>query len=93
MRTTSHSAPTGGSAPQAAGSAQAAAAESSPRAPLPAEFDGLARLAANVCQTPLASVVLLGTGQSWWGADEAPLLRFTEHDPFFEYTARAAEMF
>ncbi|HUE11505.1 MAG TPA: hypothetical protein VMQ54_11230, partial [Steroidobacteraceae bacterium] len=82
-----------GAAPQAAGSAQAGATVSSPRAPLSQEFDGLARLAANLCQTPLASIVLLGSGQSWCGADEAPLRSLTEHDPFFEYTSRAAELF
>jgi PAS domain S-box-containing protein len=82
-----------GAAPPGTGAAQAAATAPSPRAPLPAEFDGLARLAANVCQTPLASIVLLGSGQSWCGADEGLLLPFTEHDPFFEYTSRAAEMF
>ena len=82
-----------GAAPQAAGSAPAGATVSFPRAPLPQEFDGLARLAANLCQTPLASIVLLGSGQSWCGADEAPLRSLTEHDPFFEYTSRAAELF
>jgi PAS domain S-box-containing protein len=58
-----------------------------PRDPLPPPFDGLARLAANVCQTSFASIGLIDWGQFWCGT-EAPAL-----DPFFAYTRGAAEIF
>jgi PAS domain S-box-containing protein len=58
-----------------------------PRDPLPPPFDGLARLAANVCQTSFASIGLIDWGQFWCGT-EAPA-----HDPFFAYTREAAEIF
>jgi PAS domain S-box-containing protein len=80
--------------PIASPAAAAPAAGGPARTPLPPELDGLARLAANVCQTPFASIVLIGWGQSWCGADEPrPRTAPPQHDPFFEYTAAASELF
>jgi PAS domain S-box-containing protein len=62
-----------------------------PRTPIPSEFEGLARLAAFVCQTPFASIVLVDWGRAWCGsAQAAPPPTLLDHDPFFEYTAQAA---
>ncbi len=73
---------------------QAAARTGRIRAPLPPEFDGLARLAATVCQAPIASIVLIGCGQSWCGSDKTlSLAGLPEHDPFFECTCNAPEVF
>ena len=57
-------------------------------------FDGLVRLAANVCRAPFASVVLNGCGEAWWGLDDTlPLTAKPRHDPFFAYTSQASEVF
>jgi PAS domain S-box-containing protein len=64
------------------------------RTPLGPEFDGLARLAAGACQTPYASIVLIGWGQSWYSSDDAPpRTARLEQDRFFEYTTHASELF
>ncbi len=61
---------------------------------MPAEFDGLARLAAGACQAPLASIVLNGWGESWGGPGMATRrTALPAQDPFYEYTARAATLF
>ena len=48
---------------------QAAACTTRTFSPLPAEFNGLARLAAGACQAPLASIVVIGWGEAWSGSD------------------------
>ncbi len=62
-----------------------------PRNPLPAPFDGLAKLAANICETPFASLVLTGSGESWYGLGA----RTTRpgRDPFFEHVVSASDVF
>jgi PAS domain S-box-containing protein len=57
-------------------------------------FHGLAHLAANICQVPLASVVLTGAGEAWCGLNEAsPLGAKPRHERFSPYTAQAPEIF
>lgn len=57
-------------------------------------FGGLAQLAARVCQTPVASIVLAGCGETWWSSIAAlPAAAVPRHDPFFEYTAHSAGLF
>ena len=57
-------------------------------------FDGLVRLAASVCQAPLASVLLTGCGEAWYGLNDAlPLTAKPRHKPFFAYTSQATEVF
>ena len=73
---------------------QAAACATRTWTPLPAEFDGLARLAASACQAPLASIVLTGWGETWSGSGTAtPRTVLPSQDPFYEYTVRAAAVF
>ena len=73
---------------------QAAASTTRTWTPLPAEFDGLARLAASACQAPLASIVLTGWGESWSGSGMAPpRIVLPAQDPFYEYTLRAPAVF
>jgi PAS domain S-box-containing protein len=73
---------------------QAAAGTARTWTPLPAEFDGLARLAASACQAPLASIVLTGCGEAWSGSGTAaPRTVLPSHDPFYEYTLRAPGVF
>ena len=74
--------------------AQPAASTTRTWTPLPAEFDGLARLAASVCQAPLASIVLTGSGEAWSGSGTAPPRTvLPSQDPFYEYTVRAPAVF
>jgi PAS domain S-box-containing protein len=57
-------------------------------------FGGLAQLAARVCQTPLASIVLAGCGEAWCTTNE-PLAAAAVplHDPFSKYTLLAPRLF
>ncbi len=74
--------------------AQPAASTTRTWTPLPAEFDGLARLAASACQAPLASIVLTGSGEAWSGSGTAPPRTvLPSQDPFYEYTIRAPAVF
>ena len=59
---------------------------------LPPEFRGLAQLAAGICGTPSAAVVLNGCGEARVG-DPAPHAGLPERDPFYEHVAAAAEVF
>ena len=53
-------------------------------------FDGLAQLAARVCQTPVASIVLASSRAAWCTAHEALAAgAVPRRDPFSEYTLRA----
>jgi PAS domain S-box-containing protein len=57
-------------------------------------FDGLARLAASVCQAPLASIVITGCGEAWCSSnDSLPLVTKAQHEPLFAYTSQASEVF
>jgi len=57
-------------------------------------FHGLARLAANVCQAPFASIVLTGYGEAWCSWNDAlPLIAKPRHEPFSAYTSRTSEVF
>src|SRR6266853_2281968 len=57
-------------------------------------FSGLARLAASVCQTPLASIVLAGAGATWCTANGTPpSAAVPAHDPFGAYTTDTAGLF
>jgi len=57
-------------------------------------FGGLAQLAARVCQTPLASIVLAGCGEAWRTTYEPlPAAAVPLHDPFSEYTLLAPRLF
>jgi PAS domain S-box-containing protein len=81
------------SAPLAA-APRASAPPAGLQAPLPPEFDGLARLAASACQAPFASVVIIGGGQTWHGSGETPpWFALPEHDPLFERTTRDSAVF
>jgi len=81
-------------ASQAAAPQAAAACATRTWTPLPAEFDGLARLAASACQAPLASIVLTGWGETWSGSGTAtPRTVLPPQDPFYEYTVRAPAVF
>jgi PAS domain S-box-containing protein len=61
---------------------------------LDAVFDGLARLAASVCQAPLASIVLTGCGEASCSLnDSPPLITKAQHESFFAYTSQASEVF
>jgi PAS domain S-box-containing protein len=82
--------------PIAAASAGSRARTRAARAqnPLPPELEGLARLAAGICKTPLASIVLTGWGESWCGPEGAPPpTDLPPQDPFLEHTLAAAEIF
>jgi PAS domain S-box-containing protein len=59
---------------------------------LPPEFGELAQLAAGVCATPSAAVVLYGWGEARVG-DPATTAEPPERDPFYEHVAAAAEVF
>jgi len=57
-------------------------------------FDGLARLAASVCQAPLASIVITGCGEASCSLnDSLPPIAKAQHEPFFTYTSQASEIF
>jgi len=76
-----------------AGEPPSAASTAHPHASLPASFDGITHLAASLCQTPLASLVLVDGGYSCAGA-EAELLRaeIAKNDPFIAPTRRATQV-
>jgi PAS domain S-box-containing protein len=59
---------------------------------LPPEFVELAQLAAGICGTPSAAVVLNGWGEARVG-EPAPTVEPPERDPFYEHVAAAAEVF
>lgn len=61
------------------------------RNPLPALFDGLVQLAAGICETPFASLALMGWGECWHGLNgtAAP----PAHDPFFDHAVRCTDVF
>jgi PAS domain S-box-containing protein len=59
---------------------------------LPPEFVELAQLAAGICGTPSAAVVLNGWGEARVG-EPAPTAGPPECDPFYEHVAAAAEVF
>jgi PAS domain S-box-containing protein len=62
-------------------------------------FSGLAALASAICESPLASVTVIGHGESW--CMPAPCMPATEQsaasgqrpDPFARYTSQIAELF
>jgi PAS domain S-box-containing protein len=57
-------------------------------------FGGLARLAASVCESPLASIALIGCGQAWCTpAAGLPAAAVPQSDPFAFYTLQTAELF
>jgi PAS domain S-box-containing protein len=57
-------------------------------------FGGLAQLAARVCQTPFASIVICGSGETWCSSIATlPAGIVPQHDPFFEYTSHSAGVF
>jgi PAS domain S-box-containing protein len=61
---------------------------------LEAVFGGLAQLAARVCQTPFASIVLAGCGETWCSSNAAlPAAAVPRHDAFFQYTSRSPGLF
>lgn len=65
-----------------------------PRNLLPREFSGLAELAARICESPFASVVLSDWGESWHGLSTAAAqAALPGRDPFFEHVARAVDVF
>jgi PAS domain S-box-containing protein len=63
-----------------------------PPSALPPEFGELAQLAAGICGTPSAAVVLSGWGEAWVGAP-APTAERPKRDPFYEHVAAAEEVF
>ena len=75
--------------------AASAVSENAPvRGALEPAFDGIAQLAATVCERPVASIILTSSGASWCGAsgklapDTAP-----RRDPFREHTLAADGIF
>jgi PAS domain S-box-containing protein len=57
-------------------------------------FHGLARLAATICQVPLASVVLTGVGEAWCRLNRGvPLDSKPIHEAFAAHTSRASGIF
>ena len=62
-----------------------------PRNPLPPQFDGLAQLAAGICETPFASLVLPDCGESWHGLGSRTIP--AGRDPFFDHVICAPEIF
>jgi PAS domain S-box-containing protein len=73
--------------------AQAAAAAQPARTPDPV-FSGLARLAAGVCATPLASISIVGLGEAWvTPAAVLPPAAMPQRDPFADYAAQATGIF
>ncbi len=61
-------------------------------AALAPEFRELAQLAAGVCGTPSAAVVLSGGGEAWVGVP-APTAERPKRDPFYEHVVAAEEVF
>jgi PAS domain S-box-containing protein len=73
--------------------AQAAAA-AQPAGTLDPVFSGLARLAAGVCATPLASISIAGLGEAWvTPAAVLSAAALPRRDPFADYAAHAAGIF
>ncbi len=73
--------------PQAAAAAQAAGT-------LDPVFGGLARLAASVCGSPLASIAVIGCGDAWCTSTaELPSAAVPRPDPFACYTSQAVGLF
>jgi PAS domain S-box-containing protein len=73
--------------------AQAAAA-AQPAGALDPVFSGLARLAASVCASPLASIAIAGLGEAWCtSAAELPSAPVPRRDPFGDYASRATGVF
>jgi PAS domain S-box-containing protein len=61
---------------------------------LDVRFRGLAQLAANVCQTPLASIAIIGSGCTWCNADgPLPAAIVPPHDPFAKYAFHTIGLF
>jgi PAS domain S-box-containing protein len=57
-------------------------------------FRGLARLAAGACGSDIASIAIVGCGETWCTAStELPAAAVPRFDPFAVYTCRAAELF
>lgn len=82
------------SARRTGGAAPAASEPVSSRDVLDAAFDGIAQLAATICERPVASVILTASGSSWCNAagrlppDAAP-----RRDPFRAHTLAADAIF
>jgi PAS domain S-box-containing protein len=73
--------------------AQAAAAAQS-AGTLDPVFSGLARLAASVCATPLASISIVGLGEAWFTpAVPLPCAAMPRRDPFADCAAQATGVF
>ena len=72
----------------------AGVADDHPTAPLDPAFSGLARLAARVCQSGLASIKVAGSGDAWCGTVSAmPAASVPRHDPFLPFTSAASPLF
>jgi PAS domain S-box-containing protein len=84
MKRDSAASPSGGAARQSSARQSSGA--------LPPEFGELARLAAGICGTPSAAVVLNGWGEARVG-DLVPLAGPPERDPFYEHVVAAGEVF
>src|ERR1700674_1327261 len=55
---------------------------------------GLAQLPANVCQAPIASIAITGSGCTWCNADgPLPAAAVPRHDPFAKYALNAIGLF
>ncbi len=68
--------------------AQPAASTTRTWTPLPAEFDGLARLAASACQAPWPRSCSPVREKAWSGSGTAPPRTvLPSQDPFYEYTS------
>ncbi len=63
-----------------------------PQRRLPPAFAELARLAGDIFQAPLASIVLTGWSESWYSAGVLPLSGLPD-DPFLEHALSAADVF
>jgi PAS domain S-box-containing protein len=73
---------------------QAQAAAAQPAGALDPVFSGLARLAASVCASPLASITILGRGEAWCtSAAELPSAAAPRQDPFADYASHATGIF
>ena len=72
----------------------AGVANDHPKAPLDPAFSGLARLAARVCQSGLASVQVAGAGAAWCGTASAmPSACVPRHDAFAAFASAASPLF
>jgi PAS domain S-box-containing protein len=70
------------------------AATPPPAATQDATFSGLATLASAICETPLASIAIVGQGESWStpGAEQSAAV-WQRPDPFACYTSQSEELF